>query len=144
MRITVIMLNCLILTSCANAVNQEDLPLLNGYWEIEEVVFPDGNRKAYGLNTTIDYFEYENKKGFRKKVQPTLNGVYRTSDDAEFFVIVEKNDKFIVVYKNDLSQWEEEIRSLSIEKLVLEGKEGVVYNYKRFEAILDNKGGEEE
>lgn len=111
--------------------------MLNGYWEIEEVLFPDGNSKKYSINTTIEYIEYDNKSGFRKKVQPRLDGTFITSDDAESFEIVEKNNKFIVLYKNELSQWEEEIRTLSAEKLVLASKEGVVYYYKRFEGVLD-------
>ena len=86
----------------------------------------------------------DKNKGFRKKVQPRLNGTFMTSDDAESFEIVEKNDKFILIYKNELSQWEEEIKSLSNEKLVLASEAGVVYNYKKFEAILDNKSGKEE
>ena len=143
MRFLVILLSGIILSSCAESVDEKDLQLLEGYWEIEEVIFPDGNRKTYGLNTTIDYFKYENRKGYRKKVQPRLNGSYMTSDDAVSFSIVEKNGKFILVYENELSQWEELIRSLSNEKLILEGNEDVVYHYKRFEAILDNIGGEE-
>ena len=143
MRILVILLSCIILSSCAESVDEKDLQMLEGYWEIEEVIFPDGNRKTYGLNTTIDYFRYENKEGYRKKVQPRLNGSYMTSDDAASFSIAEKNGKFILVYENELSRWEEEIISLKNEKLVLEGQEGVVYHYKRFKAILDNKGGEE-
>ena len=143
MRVLTSILICFLLTSCGESVSPSDLPLLEGYWEIEEVIFPDGNSKTYSINTTIDYFEYKNKKGFRKKVQPRLNGTYVTSDDAASFKIVEKNDKFILIYKNELSQWEEEIRSISNEKLVLASTEGVVYNYKRFEAI-DIKSGKEE
>ena len=137
MRIICLLLSCFILSSCAEAVNEDDLQMLNGYWEIEEVLFPDGNSKKYSINTTIEYIEYDNKSGFRKKVQPRLDGTFITSDDAESFEIVEKNNKFIVLYKNELSQWEEEIRTLSAEKLVLASKEGVVYYYKRFEGVLD-------
>ena len=143
MRFISLFLICLLLISCRESVNHTDLPLLEGYWEIEEVVFPDGNSKTYSVNTTIDYFEYTDKKGFRKKVQPRLNGTYVTSDDAVSFEIVEKNDKFILIYKNELSQWEEEIKSLSREKLVLASSEGVVYNYKRFVAISIKSGKEE-
>ena len=143
MRIISLFLICLLLISCKESVSHTDLPLLEGYWEIEEVVFPDGNSKTYSVNTTIDYFEYTDKKGFRKKVQPRLNGTYVTSDDAASFEIVEKNDKFILIYKNELSQWEEEIKSLSQEKLVLASSEGVVYNYKRFVAISIKSGKEE-
>ena len=143
MRFVSLFLICLLLTSCEESVSSANLPLLEGYWEIEEVIFPDGNSKTYSINTTIDYFEHKEKKGFRKKVQPRLNGTYATSDDAVSFEIMEKNDKFILIYKNELSQWEEEIKSLSNEKLVLASTEGVVYNYKRFEAI-DIESGKEE
>ena len=143
MRILV-MISCLLIFSCRDTITVDDLEFINGYWEIEEVEFPDGNRKSYGINTIVDYIEYDNKKGYRKKVQPRLDGSFVTSDDAESFEIVEKSGKFMIHYKNDLSQWEEEIKALSAEKLVIESQEGVVYHYKKFEGILETKSGKKE
>ena len=143
MRLLRLTILCSILYSCGGSIIHEDLNFLSGYWEIEKVDFPDGNSKTYSINTTIDYFEYSPIKGYRKKVQPRLDGTFMTSDDAESFNIVQKNNKFIVVYQNDLTSWEEEIRSLTAKKLVLASQDGVVYHYKKFEGILEQQDGKE-
>ena len=135
LRITILSV-LLIATSCAEKPSLEALDQLNGYWEIERVVFPDGGSKQYSLSTTIDYFEYKDLSGFRKKVQPVLSGTFNTSDDAEFFKVYAKNDTFIIRYENDLSQWEEEIKTVNSEVLVLVNTEGISYHYKRFQGIL--------
>ena len=99
------------------------------------MVFPDGSSREYKVNATIDYFEYKDLRGFRKKVQPNLKGTYSTSDDAEFFEIVSKKDIFIMMYTNELSQWEEVIKTVDNNELVLVSQEGVTYFYKRFQPI---------
>lgn len=136
MRKVFIYLALIYIVSCTDSVALEDLKHLNGYWEIERVVFSDGNSKNYQISTIIDYFEYKDLKGFRKKVQPNLNGTYTTSDDAVFFEISPKNNKFIIHYNNDLNQWEEEIRLISSKEMVIVNLEGVSYYYKRFEGII--------
>ena len=80
--------------ACSEKISVSDLNYINGYWEIEKVKFPDGESKEYVVNLTIDYFEYNNMKGFRKKVQPTFDGTYNTSSDAESFQINEKDGLF--------------------------------------------------
>jgi len=79
-----------IFLGCSNSVSKEDLQNLNGYWEIEKVVFPNGETKDFKVSTTIDYIETEMSKGFRKKMQPKFDGTYTTSNDAELFTILQK------------------------------------------------------
>ena len=136
MRFLVLFILALTFTACRDSVKEEDLKHLNGYWEIEKVVFQDGNQKEYNINLSIDYFEYNNFKGFRKKVQPTLDGSYITSDDAEFFEISTENNTFNIEYRNDLSSWVEEIRLLSNDKMILVNSEGLNYHYRRFEPVM--------
>ena len=126
----------LVLLNCADTISSEDLIHLPGYWEIEKVVFPNGDTKEYGLNTTIDYFETQDMKGFRKKVQPKLDGTFITSDDAAPFEILTKSNKFIVMYTSDGHSWEEEMVCLTAEILVMVNEEGITYHYKRFEEFL--------
>ncbi|WP_281542902.1 hypothetical protein [Maribacter aestuarii] len=111
------------------------MTLLNGYWEISEVEFPDGNTKEYKINSNVDYFQLEGLKGFRKKVNPKFDGSFETSDDAEPFTILEENEVFTIRYKNNLSSWQEIIVSLSNENFSLKNEEGTIYHYKRFEPI---------
>ena len=130
-----LILTLLVFTTCQEKVDREQIPDMNGYWEIGKVTFPDGSEKTYTVNTSIDYFEIKDQKGFRKKVQPRLNGSFDTSNDAEPFTLIEKNRSFIMHYKNALSEWEEKITELSKNSITLTNQEGISYHYKRFEPI---------
>ena len=121
--------------ACKEKVTWDHIPEINGYWEIERVTFPDGSEKKYTISTSIDYIEIKDQKGFRKKVQPKLNGTYDTSNDAEPFSLIEKKGVFTMHYKNNLSEWEEKITSLSKNNLTLTNQESISYHYKRFEPI---------
>lgn len=122
-------------TACKEKVDRDHIPDMNGYWEIEKVTFPDGTEKKYTVNTSIDYIEIKDQKGFRKKVQPKLNGTYDTSNDAEPFSLTEKNGNFFLHYKNSQSEWEEKITGLSKNNFTLTDQGGISYHYNRFEPI---------
>ncbi len=136
MRFSILLCLTFFILGCADSVQHQDLENINGYWEIQKVVFPDGSSKEYSISTTIDYFEYAELTGFRKKVQPKLDGTFNTSDDAEFFKIVPKNNTFIIQYANDLSSWEETIKVLTKSTFVVVNNENLVYHYKRYESPL--------
>lgn len=126
---------CLALTGCRDKIEKSDLNFITGYWEIEEVTFPDGSKKEYPVNTSIDYMEVNGLKGYRKKVQPKFNGTYDTSNDAEMFTIYERDGVFIMNYKTELSEWQEKIVSLSETNFSLSNEDNITYHYKRFEPI---------
>ena len=126
---------CLALVGCRDKIEKSDLNLITGYWEIEKVTLPDGSKKEYPVNTSIDYMEVNGLKGFRKKVQPKFNGTYDTSNDAELFTIYERDGVFIMNYKTELSEWQEKIVSLSENNLSLSSEDNITYHYKRFEPI---------
>lgn len=135
MKFSVIFLSVLLLWGCANNVSEEDLKHLNGYWEIEKVIFPNGQTKEFKTSTTIDYFELEGSKGFRKKVQPKFNGTFETSNDAELFTIVRTDSDFEFRYKNAENEWQEKIREISSESFSVVNRDTITYTYKRFEPI---------
>ncbi len=126
-----------LLIGCKKAISLQDLDHLNGYWEIEKVVFPDGQTKQYTINSTIDYIEYEDLKGFRKKVYPDLDGSFTTSDDAELFEISMEKSTFRMHYINELSQWEDRIIAIDQNKMIIETDANVAYHYKRFKGVLE-------
>ncbi len=123
------------LVGCTDRISEENLAKLNGYWEIEKVVFPDGASKDYSVNTVVDYFQIEGLRGFRKKVQPKFDGTYDTSNDAEPLKIIEFDGSFQLHYSNEMSKWSETLKSLENNTIVLVNEEGVAYHYKRFEPI---------
>ncbi len=108
---------------------------LNGYWEIAVVEFPDGGEKTYSLNTSVDFIEVKNGKGFRKKVQPNVTGTYRTSDDAEQFVIMKKGEQFLMQYNNGPNHWEEELLAISENRFSVKNQENIIYVYNRFQPL---------
>lgn len=135
MRKSIIMVLLFIIISCGSKPEVGELGNLNGYWEIEKVIFPDGGERDYQVNSTVDYIEISEKQGFRKKVQPKFDGSYETSNDAEKFQIIEKDGMFIMHYKNFMSEWTETLLSLSDSQFSVQNEDGIVYNYKRFVAI---------
>ncbi len=122
----------LFLAGCANSISTDSLPLLNGYWEIEKVVFPDGNSKEYKASTTVDFIALKNQEGYRKKVQPKFDGTFDTSNDAEPFLITDNDGRFYFQYKNDLSEWKELLVEISDDSFAVVNEDGIRYEYKRF------------
>lgn len=125
----------ILLIGCSNSVSKEDLQYLNGYWEIEEVVFSNGENKEFKVSSTIDFIEVDSLKGFRKKMQPKFDGSYTTSNDAELFTILEKDGGFEFYYKNGLSEWTEKITKLSESNFSVVNQDTITYLYKRFQPI---------
>ena len=129
----------LLFMACGDKITSSELQHLNGYWEIQKVVFPQGDTKEYNLNTTIDFITLEHNTGFRKKVQPKLDGTYITSDDAVSFRIINVDGDFKLHYSNDLNQWEERIIEISKERLTVVSEENIRYYYKRYQPIVVEK-----
>lgn len=124
-----------LLISCTTSVNQSSLKNLNGYWEVEKVVFPDGSEKILPPSETHDYYEFKQNKGFRKKVTPLVTGNYLVNDLKDEFVVVQKEGVFSMNYKTFLSKWSEQIKSIDTDQLVLESEEHYQYYYKRPQAF---------
>jgi len=119
------------LFSCGNKVDPDDLSKINGYWEIESVIMPDGSEKDYTVNPTIDYFEIKGKSGIRKKVMPQFDGSYRVNDLAENITISTKDDKVYMDYATNYAKWKEELIKLNDEALVVKNQHGIEYHYKK-------------
>ena len=117
--------------SCKQKITEADLSNLNGYWEIEKVELPDGDKKEYKVNETIDFFKIEANKGFRKKVMPQLDGTYLTNDIQEDVVVVLKDGDASLQYKTTYASWKEEIIELTKDKLVVKNQQEIEYYYKR-------------
>jgi len=129
--ITLLLFTSLVLLSCSDKVDKDDLDKLSGYWEIEKVVTPDDKEKEYSINPTIDFFQLKGKSGFRKKVMPQLDGKYLVDDLSEAITVSEEKDKFYITYKTNYATWKEEITALSEDKLVLKNSHDMEYHYKK-------------
>ena len=121
----------MILFSCQPKDIGKNIAKLNGYWEIDHVVLPDGSKKEYQMNESIDYFEIKSKTGYRKKVMPQFNGKYVVNNQQEDILITEKDAKFFVNYTTKYSKFKEEIIEIEDSVLVLKNDLGYEYFYKK-------------
>lgn len=121
----------LIFISCKQSVKETDVSKINGYWEIEKVELPDGGKKEYKVNQTVDFFEVKDNKGFRQKVMPQLDGTYQTNNIRELIVITQESGDYYVNYTTDYGKWKEEILELTDSVFVVKNKENLEYHYKR-------------
>lgn len=126
-----------LLQACQSKADVTDIQAhINGYWEIEKAQLPDGTEKDYSINATIDYFELkEDQTGVRYKVVPQFNGEFLTNDRPEAFVIKEKEGVIWLEYKTEFSTWEEQVLSISEDKMVMENETKIKYYYKRAHPI---------
>lgn len=129
---SIVLLVVFLFISCQKEVKQEDLFMLNGYWEIKHVTKADGEKKDYKVNETIDYFEIKNKTGFRQKVMPQFDGKYKTNDIKENIKIVDSNKVFYIEFSTDYGKWKEQIIELKDSVLVLKNNDNLEYTYKKF------------
>ena len=139
MKKSILVIFTIIFTACNRKVTEEQLSFLNGYWEIEKVTLPDGQKKEYKVNETIDFIEVKDLKGFRKKVNPTFEGTYITSDDAELFTIIQRDDEFLMQYKTDISEWTETLKTVTKDNFSVTGEDNFTYFYKRYIPINLNE-----
>lgn len=121
----------LLFVSCKQEIKPTDIAKLNGYWEIERVVFDKGEQKDYGVNESFDFFEIKNNKGIRKKVMPQFDGTFLTSDSFENVSVRFKDNQVFLDYKTDYAKWSEELISISDKELVVKNQEKKEYHYKK-------------
>ena len=128
--------------SCQQKITPSDVSKINGYWEIEKVVFDEGKDKNYTINESYDYFEIgKSNTGFRKKVMPQLDGTFLVNDTQETVKVRFENDKAFLDYTTPYAKWSEELIAISNDKLVFKNAENKEYHYKKAAPInLENDG----
>jgi hypothetical protein len=131
-----IVLFSFLLVSCKQQIQSTDIPKINGYWEIEKVVFDQGEDKEYTANQNYDYFQIgTNNQGIRKKVAPQLDGTFLVDDSFEKVSIRFQEDKAYLDYATPYMKYTEEIIALSAEELVVLNAQKKEYHYKKATAI---------
>lgn len=131
-----LLLLCLSLFACEEKIGRADLENLNGYWEIEEVEGPAGQSRDYGLNPTIDFVKLDGADGYRKKLQPQVDGTFITSDDAALFSIQERDGRFYMLYRAGDTEWEERLLNLGPESFSVVNQENYTYHYRRYQPLV--------
>lgn len=130
-----ILIFSLILLSCSKDPNSL-IKHLNGYWEIDEVIMADGSKREYTYNDTVDFLSISDSlEGFRKKMKPSFNGTYTTSDDSEELKLKIENDSLHIYYTTPYANWKETVLDATHDKLLIINDQKIKYLYKRFEPI---------
>ncbi len=120
----------LISSSCSQKITPDDVKYLNGYWEIEQVVFADGNHKDYKVNEIIDLYEIKNDTGSRQKVKPQFDGTF-VKGPSEKIRIEHLNEQVFIHYNTEFSDWKEHIIELDENSFTVENEKKIQYKYKR-------------
>jgi len=120
-----------LLSACHQKVTSNDIANLNGYWEIEKVVFSNGSKKEYTYNESYDYFQIKDKSGFRKKVMPQLDGRFLVNDQLEKITISFNNEEAYINYSTPFAKWKEKIKAISRDKLIIINVSKAEYHYKK-------------
>ena len=121
----------LLFVGCKQEIKPADIAKLNGYWEIEKVVFDKGEEKDYGMNENFDFFEIKGTKGTRTKVMAQLDGTFLTTNTFENVNVRFKDEKVFLDYKTDYAKWSEELVSLSDNTFVVKNDQNKEYHYKK-------------
>jgi hypothetical protein len=121
----------LLLSACQQKVTPSDINNLNGYWEIEKVVFSNGSKKEYTYNESYDYFQIKDKLGFRKKVMPQLDGRFLVNNQLEKIKITFEEESAYINYSTPFAKWKEKIEAISKDKLIIINASKAEYHYKK-------------
>lgn len=133
-RILLLLLTLSLLHCSQNPENS--LNHITGYWEIESVEMSNGETKTYPYNNTIDYINLNDSlKGFRKKLQPSINNTYITSEDVEALSAKIENDSLNLYYSTPFSNWKETVIFADNEQLEIKSMDNTTYKYKRYQPL---------
>lgn len=138
-------LTLILLSACEEEQKPEDqLKSLSGYWQIERVEFSEDSIKTYKANPLVDYFEFEDFKGYRKKVKPKIDGTYTASEDSERVEAKIEDDSLRLYYHTPYDNWKETVITAGNNKMSILNREGHIYHYKRFTPLLSEEEDEKE
>lgn len=117
-------------TACTG-VSAEDLKHLDGYWEISKVEAHGETFKPKGNAPAVDHYKMINDSmGIKKKMVPSFGEKYKSSEDLIQYRILNDNGNYSLQFFSALQDWEEEIKSLSKEEMILFHNDKS-YHYKR-------------
>ena len=133
----------LLFVGCKQEIKPTDITKLNGYWEIEKVVFDGGEEKAYGMNENFDFFKIKGIKGTRTKVMTQLDGTFLTTNTFENVSVRFTDKGTFLDYKTDYAKWSEELISVSDKEFVVKNEQQKEYHYKKAAPLNILKDGKE-
>jgi hypothetical protein len=138
MKLIYIIVITIFFSSCGKDTPEVIISDLQGYWEIESVIMPDGTKRDFGMSATIDFISVEGNKGIRKKVVPKIDGSFETSKAIENFEFKTENDSLRLYYSTPFDTWKETVLVLKDSTLKVMNRDHKIYSYKRFRSFNFN------
>ena len=121
-------------TACTG-ISSDDLNHLEGYWEISKVEAHGETFSPRGGAPAVDYYQMLNDSmGIKKKMVPSFGEKYSSSEDLIQYKILTVDGNYSLQFSSALEEWEEEIKSLSQEEMILFHNDKS-YHYKRHQKI---------
>ncbi|WP_124979736.1 lipocalin-like domain-containing protein [Nonlabens xiamenensis] len=121
-----------LLTSCGSSTS-ESISLLEGYWSIEEVILADGSEREFPFTNHLDHFEINGSKGVKSRVSPTYDGSMINYGSPVPFQWKEMGDSLLLIFKEGEQAYQQTIKKVDANTLVLLHENGTEYTYQKFE-----------
>jgi len=117
---------------CKNDINPSELHLLNGYWKIEFITHNNETFYPKGEAQLLDFYEFDQQGGVRKKVQPKWDNTYSVTNDQNQFKLLLEEKACYLQFRTLWDEWRERIIAVDEKKLILEHQEKR-YHYTRYQ-----------
>ncbi len=131
-----VLLLTLTLYSCGKTPS-EQIQQLEGYWNIDKVVLPDGKEKEFPFSNHMDFFEIEGNNGKKYRVSPRYDGTMVEYGSPVPFKWEEKDGALTLTYKDGEQSYQQTVTKCNAERLILLHENGTEYYYEAY--TIDEK-----
>jgi hypothetical protein len=108
-----------------------DINQLEGYWQIQKVVFPDGEVKEYPLSLQMDYFDIQDSTGTKFRVNYKNTNTYVNNGSPVNFTWSHSDGELVLTFEEESRSYQQVVEELGSEALILEHEDGKEYYYTK-------------
>ena len=119
-----------VVISCTS--NEDKIKAVEGYWNIEQVLMPDGNEREFPFSNHMDHFEIDGYKGVNNRVSPTYDGGFISYGNPIYFEWEEKDGDIWLTFQEGEASYKQTVKKATKETLVLLHENGTRYTYKSY------------
>lgn len=132
MRYVWILIIVLAFNGCQDQDHKTKLENLNGYWIIDIVEKPDGEKKEYPFTNHMDFFDVNENYGTKSRVSPTYSGTFISYGAAVKFVWEEDETQLLLRFEDGEQAYSQILKKATEDELVLVHEDGTKYYYKSY------------
>lgn len=126
----IVLILAITLTACSS--NEEKIKAIEGYWNIDEVILPNGSEREFPFSNHMDHFEINGFKGVKNRVSPTYDGGFISYGNPIYFKWEEKDGDLLLTFQEGEASYIQTVETATKETLVLLHENGTRYTYKAF------------